>query len=203
VLEDAFPGLFASKTETMLRTAMLRGALVIVLVPVLLRYLAKVPFYQLGIHCRHAGSYILYGALQTIALLPLVIAINGVVQLLWPRQTLNPVQDFFFSTSASTSEWLMVLLSAALIAPLQEELLFRSILQTWLVNRVGIIVGILIAATLFGLAHSSSWPDPVPLIVLGFALGLTYQKTRSLWAPVAMHSAFNGLMVFFSSYNPG
>lgn len=203
LLEAAFPGLITPSIRTLLTRALLRSSIVILLVPFLLRQWSAVPLYQLGIHGRRAGYFLLYGTLSALAWMPLVIAINVLVRAYWPQETLNPVQDFFFTASAAWTDWALVIAAAVVIAPLQEELLFRSLLQTWFVNRIGVAGGILFAGLLFGLAHSASWPDPLPLTVLGVALGLCYQKTRSLWAPVAMHGTFNGLMVLLSATNPG
>jgi len=44
---------------------------------------------------------------------------------------------------------------------------------------------------LFAMFHITAWPSPIPLLVLGMALGWVMHRTRSLVAPIALHALFN------------
>jgi membrane protease YdiL (CAAX protease family) len=46
-------------------------------------------------------------------------------------------------------------------------------------------------ALLFGVFHT--WPTPIPLFVLGLALGYLAYRTQNLVAPMVMHALFNGV----------
>jgi membrane protease YdiL (CAAX protease family) len=59
--------------------------------------------------------------------------------------------------------------------------------QTW--------QGIYASALLFAAAHSGVWPTPIPLFVLGLALGWLAWRTQSLTAPIVLHVLFNGLTI--------
>ena len=48
-------------------------------------------------------------------------------------------------------------------------------------------------ALLFGAAHSSVWPTPIPLFLLGLTLGYLNYRTRSLVGPIVFHSLFNAV----------
>ena len=48
-------------------------------------------------------------------------------------------------------------------------------------------------STLFAALHYSVWPTPVPIFFLSLVLGVLYQRTGSLIAPVALHMTFNGV----------
>jgi membrane protease YdiL (CAAX protease family) len=48
-------------------------------------------------------------------------------------------------------------------------------------------------ALLFGAMHSAVWPTPVPLFVLGLALGTLAARTGSLVGPMVLHGLFNGV----------
>ncbi len=50
-----------------------------------------------------------------------------------------------------------------------------------------------ISAVLFGLVHSTSWPDPIPLAVLGVAFSRAYLRSQSLLTPIFMHGIFNAV----------
>ncbi|MFO0946326.1 MAG: type II CAAX endopeptidase family protein [Planctomycetota bacterium] len=194
LLEASFPNLITPAVRQLLATVTLQSLLTLLLIPMGLYWIAKVPLYQLGIHGRHAGWYVAFGIVQWLIWVPVTIAITLVVRAYVHQETFHPALDFF-SGPRSLGDWVLLTLSVAVVAPLIEELMFRGILQSWMVNRVGIPAGILITATLFGFAHSLSWPDPVPLIVLGFGMGVAYQRTRSLWPPVVVHALFNGMML--------
>ena len=83
-----------------------------------------------------------------------------------------------------------IALSAVVIAPLLEELLFRVTLQDWLHERVGGPASIGLTAVLFAIIHG--WFDALPLLPLSLALGYVYHHTRSYFACVTMHALFNG-----------
>jgi membrane protease YdiL (CAAX protease family) len=48
-------------------------------------------------------------------------------------------------------------------------------------------------ALFFAAVHSSVWPSPIALLVLGLGLGYLSFWTRSLVAPIVVHSIFNGV----------
>lgn len=50
-------------------------------------------------------------------------------------------------------------------------------------------------ALAFAALHSSVWPTPIPLFVLGLGLGELARRTGSLVGPIVVHSLFNGLNV--------
>jgi membrane protease YdiL (CAAX protease family) len=50
---------------------------------------------------------------------------------------------------------------------------------------------IYVSSVAFAAAHSSVWPTPIPLFVLGIALGVLATRTQSLAGPIAMHALFN------------
>jgi len=96
-------------------------------------------------------------------------------------------------------------LTAVILAPIFEEILFRGILLPWLQERLsgrlGVRVGTGLAlgfsATLFGLTHLE--PGGLPtLVLLGFCLGGAYIRSRSLWVPILIHAAWNGSLLILN-----
>jgi membrane protease YdiL (CAAX protease family) len=49
------------------------------------------------------------------------------------------------------------------------------------------------SAMLFAVVHSAAWPSPIPLFLLGLALGWLAQRTQSLLGPIVMHACFNAV----------
>lgn len=87
-----------------------------------------------------------------------------------------------------------VLLVSAL-AGLGEELLFRGVLQSWLVELGGVWPGVAIAAAIFGLAHYLSHVYFVLATAMGLYLGLLYQLTGDLLAAVLVHGLYDALAI--------
>lgn len=64
---------------------------------------------------------------------------------------------------------------------------------------------IILTSLIFAGLHATQWPAPIPLFVLAIGLGVVYQRTGSLLAPICMHAVFNGfstLMLFHVALQP-
>ena len=94
----------------------------------------------------------------------------------------------------------LVVVSAVVLAPVFEELIFRGCIQTSLAMllRNNLIARrwfpILISSGIFALVHGEFWMMP-PLFVLAVGLGYSYTRTGRLWVPMAVHAAFNGVSI--------
>ena len=88
-------------------------------------------------------------------------------------------------------------LCVAVGAPVAEELFFRGLLQRSLQRWLPGLSGIIVAATLFGLAHvgSTELAALPALIVFGIVLGLLYDRTGRLGPGIVAHMAFNAITV--------
>jgi membrane protease YdiL (CAAX protease family) len=82
---------------------------------------------------------------------------------------------------------------------LPEEILFRSLIQNWLVQRFGEsnrTIGV--AALVFGAAHLDNGPQPLPnwrymivATIAGFVFGKVFQKSTSVIASALTHAGVN------------
>lgn len=87
-----------------------------------------------------------------------------------------------------------VAISAAILAPLAEELMYRVALQTELERYMSENAALVTTAVIFAGVHSLSGRlDALPLFPLALILGYVYRQTRSYPATVALHGLFNGL----------
>jgi membrane protease YdiL (CAAX protease family) len=86
-----------------------------------------------------------------------------------------------------------IVLSAAFLAPLTEELLYRVLLQGWAQSHLAPWQAIVASSFVFVAQHSMS--DWLPLLPLALILGYVYHRRRSYLAVVVLHALFNGVML--------
>jgi membrane protease YdiL (CAAX protease family) len=89
---------------------------------------------------------------------------------------------------------------AVLVAPLLEEFGFRGWIQRPMERRLGAQAAIAGSALLFAVAHFQ--PDYLPVrLAGGLVLGHAVYATRSIWAGVALHLAWNaGALAFGAAF---
>lgn len=94
--------------------------------------------------------------------------------------------------SGLTNDSIVMVITAVIMAPIFEEIVFRGIIQKGMINNgVKPWKAILLASILFGLIHGNPWQF-VGATLLGCVLGLVYYKTKSLLLPMLLHG-FNNL----------
>jgi uncharacterized protein len=84
------------------------------------------------------------------------------------------------------------LITAAVAAPIFEELLFRGFLLPSLTRYMPVWGAIALSALIFATAHLS-FSEILPLTVLGSMLGFVYTRSRNLLAPMLLHSLWNSV----------
>lgn len=88
---------------------------------------------------------------------------------------------------------------------LPEEILFRSLIQNWLMQRFGFTNRMLLAAALiFGCAHLDNGPQPLPnwrymilATIAGVAYGRVFQKSSSVVSSALLHMMVDWTKHFF------
>lgn len=106
------------------------------------------------------------------------------------------VQDTVKLLQQSDDPTLLGLMAAAavLVAPICEEIVFRGYLYGASKRFVGPWVACICSALVFSCAHASL-AALLPLFAFGCLLAFIYQKSGSIWAPMAVHFLFNGATV--------
>ncbi|PXX45060.1 CPBP family intramembrane glutamic endopeptidase [Undibacterium pigrum] len=87
------------------------------------------------------------------------------------------------------------IITACLVAPVLEEMLFRGIILRSFLHQYSRWVAILASACLFGLAHMNIYQFLCATIV-GVICAWLYEKTRSLWPCIALHAGSNGAAIY-------
>jgi membrane protease YdiL (CAAX protease family) len=167
--------------------------LVAVLVFVRVRPLPLLKAFHLGWDA--ASSFLLRAALSLLSALPLIYATG----LLWERlipagaqeQALVSLFRNSVETGDSRSVWLVVA-SAFLGAPVQEEILFRGYFYPTLKRYIGAVGAALVVSSLFAVCHGYAGVIP-GLFVLSLCQTVLLERYGSLWVCIGTHACFNGL----------
>jgi membrane protease YdiL (CAAX protease family) len=100
------------------------------------------------------------------------------------------------------------LITAALVAPIGEEIIFRGVATTAWVRSLGVGQGIVRAALFFAIAHilttsATNASSGLALAIVGFGarvpialvLGWVFVRRGSIYASIGLHAAFNGILI--------
>ena len=133
--------------------------------------------------------------LGAAAALPPVL---GLIALL--RRPFGPfvrVKRFFvteFVPLLGNSTWPDLVL-IAVAAGVGEEMLFRGVFQSSLVDAIGTTPGVVLASLLFGVLHPISIPFAVINFTMGLYLGALYLFTGNLLAAMACNGTYNFILM--------
>jgi membrane protease YdiL (CAAX protease family) len=159
---------------------------------------------HLGFSTRHFGSDVLLALAGYIVAVPItLLTLYIYLSLTDPNlHQENPVIDLI-AGERSLTVWMLTFVTAALLAPLMEELAFRVVVQgylqkveaRWQLSEVfpglpGGLLPIVVTSWLFAMVHESASHRPA-LFVLSMMLGWLYWKTGRIWPSLLVHLVFN------------
>ena len=127
----------------------------------------------------------------TLAVWPVCVGLLALASWIIPPKPEHE-HPILIAMRGASSLWLAVMvLTAAVIVPIGEELLFRGLAQSLLRRHFGPWPAVLIASAVFAVAHCTQ-PQAVPsLFVLAVVMGYNYERTGRLLAPMLIHALFN------------
>ena len=142
-------------------------------------------------------------AFQAVILLLLgmsaAVSVNALVSLSG-LQYLSPkyqeVSEIIYSGSVA-----MEILSAAILAPVLEELLFRGLIYKRLRGYCKAVWAIPVSAALFGIFHGNLVQFAYAFII-GCMLAYVYEKYKTILAPIAFHMGANFLSILLTEFLP-
>ena len=105
------------------------------------------------------------------------------------RRLVQMVEDQLGPLLVSRGVILLALLAA--LAGAAEEVLFRGVLQVWLARSLPAGVALLVAAALFGAAHSLTRAYAVLAAVGGVYLGVLFWLQGNLLIPIVAHAVYD------------
>jgi membrane protease YdiL (CAAX protease family) len=156
----------------------------------------------LAVPAGRAVSDLLVGALVAVPVLVVTLSLVALLsRFLEPE--LSPLPE-----AVDTVGLIANLLSAAVIAPVSEELFFRGFATTAWARSLGYWPAIIRGAAFFAVAHVIAQLDVsfasgaqralfsfVALLPVAVTLGWLYLARRSLYASIGLHAAFNAIQV--------
>lgn len=138
------------------------------------------------------GNWLLWGLGGYLAALPLMLTISLLNQQIWQGQGgSNPLLQTVLEAHDPVALGIFFA-TAAIAAPLFEEVLFRGFLLPSLTRYMPVGGAIVLSSFIFAAAHLSL-SEVLPLMVLGMVLGVVYTRSRNLLAPMLLHSAWNSV----------
>ena len=156
----------------------------------------------LGLRCNSPLRSVGLGAAFFLAILPPLAAVftiyANLCRLVGIRDEPQPISDLL-TTSDSMIVVVLIAAFAVTIAPVFEEFFFRGFAYPTLKQRWGAWRALLIVSALFTVIHLHV-PSMGPLFALAIGLGLAYELTGSLLAPITMHALFNATNVAMLLY---
>ncbi|QLE59309.1 CPBP family intramembrane glutamic endopeptidase [Nostoc sp. TCL26-01] len=148
------------------------------------------PLSEFWFRFRLRDSWFLWGLGGYCAALPIVVIVSLINQQLWQgRGGSNPLLQLALESQDFVALGIFYV-TAAIAAPIFEELLFRGFLLPSLTRYLPVWGSILLSAILFAVAHLSL-SEILPLTALGIVLGVVYTRSRNLLAPMLLHSLWN------------
>lgn len=113
-----------------------------------------------------------------------------------PEQVERAIEAYRpFMECRTPGEWAWAILGVVVAASVTEEILFRGLVQRGLRHRLGRWPAILLTSLAFALCHLNLLGFLV-LFALGLLLGWLYERSGSLWPPMAAHAANNLLALW-------
>ncbi len=152
------------------------------------------PLRVFGIGQVGFGSVLGRGVLYIAACYPLLVLVQAMVHGasggdLAPQDVVRFLQD-----AETPRDRFAVVVMAAAVAPIAEEVIFRGYLYAVAKKYLGSFVALAGTAVLFALLHGHAASVPA-LFTLAVCLGLAYEMTGSLLVPMIMHAVFNAFQL--------
>ncbi|RYD75118.1 MAG: CPBP family intramembrane metalloprotease [Verrucomicrobiaceae bacterium] len=131
--------------------------------------------------------------LLLLAAVPAVIVVMNVTVIALGKEAKKQDLVLHFNEMISKGDFTtitLIVIAAAVIAPLCEEVLFRGYFYPVAKRYLGAGFGAFVTAALFAASHVNLASLP-GLLVLALTFTIAYERTGSLLVPIGMHALFN------------
>jgi len=175
----------------------------LVFLAVILTYLIgkKVKLSQLGLRKPKSSSNWFLVIPTFFAYAGVLFVADTALRYFLPELNLDQEQELVFKNAAGIYQMIIAGIALLVVAPVTEELIFRGFIFKGFRNKLGFLLAAIISSALFGIAHGQL-NVAVDTFILGMFLCFLYEKSKSIWLPIALHAFKNGIafyLIFFTS----
>lgn len=156
----------------------------------LFKYKIKQKIFTLGIFFDNLRPYI---SLIVLVVIGKMLSVYFIDLIFFSKDTYNKNTLQELIELESFTGYAKYFMSAIIISPIIEEIIYRGILYSPFRKRYGSIGAIIITSLFFALSHIGM--GLLPFIIGGIFLGYLYEKTETLIAPIIAHSLYNLLSI--------
>lgn len=137
-------------------------------------------------------SHVLIGAMLAWAVVKL--------EAYWGFNNSRLGADFVLLIKLIGRQSIPFLLFISICAGIFEELLFRAVLQTLAIDAVGLVIGLLSVALIFGALHAVSFSYFTFTTLIGLVLGITYYYYQDLLSLMTVHASYDFMALYLGIY---
>lgn len=130
--------------------------------------------------------WIIWALLTSVAVIPILSIVALAIQLALGLPTGNPQLNFLVPDQFNWLGAIGMIFFGGVAVPIAEELYFRGLLYHWMRQRLGVWIAIPLSSVFFGLLHGDIAVAGATFVI-GMVLAWFYERTRSLWASIAIH----------------
>lgn len=160
-------------------------------------------FAAIGLSLRDFGRSVLWGIAGFCALIPILAIVSSISNILtrvFFREVETPAHPIFpLLLSGDRIVFLLLFLTATVLAPFFEEIFFRGLLYNGLRERLSVVWAALISGAAFAIVHPQLPAGFLPILVMGAIFSLLVESRRSLIPSMIAHALNNG-MIFLMMY---
>ncbi|MED3827062.1 type II CAAX endopeptidase family protein [Priestia megaterium] len=141
-----------------------------------------------------------YWPLILFWLLVLILGSVAIVVLIeWFGMTYENKKTNSLQQDLSLFSFILAFVSAAVISPFYEEIIYRGFFYTWLKRKGGIMFGLMGSSFIFMLVHIPTYNTLPVNFLSGLVFAWVYEKTKSLLPSMIIHACFNGIAVILTA----
>jgi membrane protease YdiL (CAAX protease family) len=143
-----------------------------------------------GLSCLSPIRILCWAVLAVLVAYPLMIGFALLQKMFFdPGEELQKVVKILLESDNNALR-IVLIISATMVAPLVEEIIFRGYLYAVIKRYSGCVFAAITTSLLFAVVHGNL-PGMLPLFILALILTLAYELTGCLWVPIVAHSLFN------------
>lgn len=136
------------------------------------------------------------GWIMTLIVVSIVVVVG--MESLFGMGTDNSKTDSLQNQLSFSAIWI-AFLSATVVSPIYEEIIYRGFFYRFLRVHFGRNTGLIGSATIFMLVHIPTY-NTLPInFISGLIFAWTYEKTGSILPAIVIHSIFNGIAVLLAA----